>query len=68
MAPLHPPAVPSPCVAICVLDPNTGYCKGCYRTIEEIGGWMLMSNVDKRACLSRLAERRREADEGGPDG
>jgi len=51
-------APPSPCIAICVIDPATGWCQGCRRTIEEIAGWVQYSPEEKRAVLARLAERR----------
>src|SRR5580692_2179600 len=47
----------SPCVKNCTLDAN-GYCRGCYRTIEEIGGWQRMSHPEQRAVLRALGERR----------
>ena len=28
--------VPSPCINICTIDPDSGYCMGCSRTQEEI--------------------------------
>jgi predicted Fe-S protein YdhL (DUF1289 family) len=31
--------VPSPCISLCTMDAVTGYCKGCYRTINEIATW-----------------------------
>jgi uncharacterized protein len=52
---VHPP---SPCKAICVLDPDTGWCKGCWRTMDEISRWMLYSPEEKLAMLRRIGERR----------
>ncbi|HEX3036545.1 MAG TPA: DUF1289 domain-containing protein [Thermodesulfobacteriota bacterium] len=26
----------SPCIGICSIDDNTGYCRGCLKTLEEI--------------------------------
>lgn len=52
---------PSPCVAVCVLDPSTGWCKGCYRTIGEIAGWLQMSEAERRAVVAALAGRRAAA-------
>ncbi|MDP9090045.1 MAG: DUF1289 domain-containing protein [Pseudomonadota bacterium] len=49
----------SPCVNNCTLDAS-GYCRGCYRTIEEIGRWRGMSHSEQRALLRSLAERARE--------
>lgn len=52
-------SVPSPCIGLCILDPDTGFCKGCYRTIEEIGAWLGLDDEGRRAVIARLRERRR---------
>lgn len=64
--PYEPPAtsaptteVASPCVNVCRMNAATGYCEGCYRTIDEIAGWSQFSNPDKRAVLARLLARKR---------
>lgn len=41
------------------MDPDTGYCRGCLRTIEEIAGWLDYSSEEKLAVLERLDERRK---------
>jgi len=46
-----PPAVPSPCVALCVLDAATGWCRGCGRTIDEIMAWGTASDIRKGEIL-----------------
>jgi predicted Fe-S protein YdhL (DUF1289 family) len=48
----------SPCLGICLMDPGRRICRGCLRTIEEIGGWYTASNAEKRAILERLGQRR----------
>jgi uncharacterized protein len=48
----------SPCIAICVLDPATDFCRGCHRTLDEIAGWMGASAEEKRRVLDRVAARR----------
>jgi uncharacterized protein len=48
----------SPCINICVLDPASGYCRGCWRTLDEISGWATASATDKERVLRALAERR----------
>jgi predicted Fe-S protein YdhL (DUF1289 family) len=53
--------LPSPCIGICLLDPATGLCRGCFRTIDEIGGWMSFDNVERHRVLDRLRRRRRES-------
>ena len=49
--------VASPCVKICVVDPDTGYCIGCGRTRMEIGGWLGMSPDERRGVMATLPER-----------
>lgn len=51
--------IPSPCNNVCQMDPDTGYCRGCLRTIEEIAGWLDYSSEEKLAVLERLDERRK---------
>lgn len=53
--------VPSPCTSVCKLDPSTGWCEGCFRTIEEIAAWGMLDDDGKRAILAALARRRRTA-------
>ena len=31
--------IPSPCTSVCTIDPATGWCAGCLRTIDEIAAW-----------------------------
>jgi uncharacterized protein len=52
---------PSPCVSVCQMDPFTGYCLGCQRTIDEIRDWIISTPVERNAILARIAERRQKA-------
>ena len=38
--------------------PQTGLCRGCLRTIDEIAGWIEMTPTEKLATLERIAARR----------
>jgi uncharacterized protein len=51
-------AVPSPCVDVCRMDPRTGWCEGCQRTIDEIAQWSSLDDAAKRAVWERLTQRR----------
>ncbi len=55
-------SVPSPCIAVCQIDDATGYCLGCYRDVDEIREWLIMSGEEKRVVLARTAERRTTKD------
>jgi hypothetical protein len=50
--------VASPCVSVCVIDPPTGLCAGCYRTLGEIATWIDLSSDERRTLLVALTERR----------
>lgn len=52
---------PSPCISVCQLDDRTGWCLGCYRTIDEIRDWIIMAPEERTRVLERLAERRAKA-------
>ncbi|WP_069343225.1 DUF1289 domain-containing protein [Pandoraea sp. ISTKB] len=52
--------VPSPCTNICRMNPATGWCSGCWRTIDEIASWSTMTDDAKRLVWSRLPARRAE--------
>jgi hypothetical protein len=52
-----PEYVPSPCVQVCTLDPLTGLCVGCHRTVQEVADWLEMTAEEKRAVLERVAQR-----------
>ena len=49
---------PSPCIDICRMEPHTGLCVGCQRTLDEIMAWGTASDMDKRD-IWRAIERRR---------
>ena len=53
--------ISSPCIGICSLD-RAGRCRGCLRTREEIGGWMGMSEHQRRQLMQDvLPARARDA-------
>jgi len=54
--------VPSPCVSICEMSPDTGLCRGCFRTLDEIAAWSVLDAATKRAIVDALPARRTMAD------
>jgi predicted Fe-S protein YdhL (DUF1289 family) len=52
--------VPSPCIGVCFIEPDSGLCRGCQRTLNEIANWLEMSADEKRATLRELSLRRAE--------
>lgn len=49
--------VASPCIGVCTIDDVTGFCQGCFRTIEEIQGWWDLDNAAKAAIVTQATER-----------
>lgn len=54
-------SVPSPCISVCQVDDGTGCCIGCYRSIDEIREWPILTAEQKQAVLARVAERKAAA-------
>ena len=54
------PELESGCTGVCELDMATQLCKGCMRTISEIGNWRHMS-PDQKAAVVSDAEARKAA-------
>jgi predicted Fe-S protein YdhL (DUF1289 family) len=49
--------IETPCIKVCVLDPDTGFCVGCGRTRSEIGNWLGLSAAERRQIMTTLPER-----------
>ena len=52
------PGVASPCISVCVMDPSTGLCCGCLRTLEEIASWSALDDDARRSVVAKLPARR----------
>lgn len=50
-------SVESPCTGICRIEPESGLCCGCKRTLAEIADWPMLDNSAKRAVLEALEKR-----------
>ncbi|MEZ5723220.1 MAG: DUF1289 domain-containing protein [Paracoccaceae bacterium] len=47
----------SPCVNVCVIQPETGLCIGCLRNRDEIAAWARLDNAERRAIMDSLPAR-----------
>ena len=52
-------AVASPCIDVCRMNPSTGLCDGCFRTIDEIAGWSSFDDTQKAAVLKQAEARKK---------
>lgn len=51
----------SPCTKVCVIDPSTGLCEGCWRSLAEVAGWAGMTDAERRHIMGELPQRQRRA-------
>ena len=52
--------MPSPCTKVCTLDPISGLCSGCGRSLAEIERWPRMSEAERTHLIAALDRRVRE--------
>lgn len=59
MTPETPPkAIATPCVKVCIVDPDSSLCLGCQRTLMEIAGWARLSEAERETVMTALPGRR----------
>jgi len=51
-------SIPSPCIAVCQIDGATDCCIGCFRSIDEIRDWPIMTADEKTQALARIEQRK----------
>ena len=49
--------VKSPCIDVCKIDYESGYCIGCNRTIEEIANWGSFNDSQKKKILTKVKSK-----------
>ncbi len=47
----------NPCIGVCSINPEDGYCYGCKRTEDEIENWIFMEREEIDQCLAELEQR-----------
>jgi uncharacterized protein len=51
----------TPCIAVCIIDPKTGLCLGCGRTLPEIARWHRIESAERLAVMAQLSARMADA-------
>ena len=51
----------TPCIAVCIIDPQTKLCFGCGRTLPEVARWHRMESEERLSIMAELPERTRAA-------
>ena len=47
-------SIETPCIKTCSIDPASGVCRGCGRTLDEIAGWSGLTDAERRSVMERL--------------
>lgn len=48
----------SPCIQVCQINEQTGFCAGCFRSQEEIARWLRYTDEQRQLVLEGLGKRR----------
>ena len=51
-------AIVSPCTKVCTIDPRSGLCLGCARTLDEIARWTSFNETERDRIMTELPQRR----------
>ena len=51
-------AIASPCTKVCIIDPRSGLCRGCGRTLDEVARWTSFSDSERNRIMTELPQRR----------
>ena len=46
----------TPCIGVCQYV-NEDICRGCFRTLDEISNWALMTEEERKEIMKKLDER-----------
>ncbi|MEM7635866.1 MAG: DUF1289 domain-containing protein [Pseudomonadota bacterium] len=52
-----PPEIQSPCIKLCVMEPDSGFCMGCGRTRDEIASWISLTPSERETVTATLEQR-----------
>ena len=54
--------IASPCINVCKMDPASGLCRGCFRTLDEIARWTRIDDAERVTIINAAARRRHDHD------
>ena len=61
-------SIETPCIAVCMMDPASGLCFGCGRTLPEIASWHRLGSAERHAVMAGLHQRMVDAGLAPPAG
>ncbi|MCG6203068.1 DUF1289 domain-containing protein [Rhodopseudomonas sp. HC1] len=54
-------SIETPCIAVCLIDPQTSLCFGCGRTMPEIARWHRLDRDERLDIMAALPGRMAQA-------
>jgi predicted Fe-S protein YdhL (DUF1289 family) len=54
---LIPSEMQTPCEKICIVDPLSGLCQGCGRSLDEIASWTVYTDDERGRVMAELPRR-----------
>ena len=55
-------AMSTPCIGVCNIDPKSGLCLGCGRTLPEVARWRRISEEERLSIMASLPARLADLD------
>ena len=52
-----PSPIASPCTKVCTIDPASGLCRGCGRSLDEIARWISLTESERARIMAELPRR-----------
>lgn len=52
-----PAPIRTPCILVCLIDADSGLCRGCRRTLDEIAQWAVLDDATRDAVMAELSSR-----------
>jgi len=49
--------IQTPCTKVCTVDPMSGLCLGCGRTLDEIARWTALTDDERARLMMELPRR-----------
>jgi predicted Fe-S protein YdhL (DUF1289 family) len=49
--------IETPCIKVCILDPQRAHCLGCGRSLDEIADWTGLSHGERADIIADLPRR-----------
>jgi len=50
--------ITSPCISVCTMEEDIGFCRGCFRSLDEISRWKTLSEDERSMVMSELDKRK----------